>query len=395
MKQLLKENQQLLKTRWAPLLLGANLFISIVWVLVSFAYLQFTNSNMKEVDAYSGSTTDFYALTSLGIAAAVSFYLGLRFALPRNAPMRKHSAYLKVKRYGILIVIFCLALLSILYISKGWSPPFSGADRFATYQDIPPYIKTLAGQVLLVPLLVAYYRNAFRNWESISAIIMGVVFMIITGEKFSGLATYAAALILGLAASGCTAAQIISKKTVAILISVLAVSLSIGYASKESVYKASEERFLIMQGQVWWQASREDQSQPDRLEDIREWMERNLPARLYNEYSSRGVILSMGGLPLFFERHRYFAFPIVIGSLFALGALLGATTTLLTKRQLVLAIIGFKSYIYFGSFLLMGRFNDTATLKFGVYAFFSALIFLVMLWGIKAGPVPNRLNHRQ
>ena len=361
-----KQKSPILTSKWCPIIIGFSFFLALAWAITSFAYLETTTSSMKELNSYSGSTSNFYPLLSLGLISALFFYIGISSSLPRAKEHLTTSKKYKLGNYFAKAFLFTSAILSLIYIAKGWSPLLTGADRFQNYGDINPAIKIIAGQLTSLPIILGALYKSIKNKIFVAAVLSGIVFLIISGEKFSGLIAFTGSLAIGLVAAGLAKQDIPKKKMLIAVIAVFTTSIFLGYQKKDSAYDAAEERFLIMQGQVWWEVSNSKTGMGD-LESIEKWMGNTIPASMYESYASRGVILSMGGVPLVYKSEPVFSFVIIPTISALLGIMLGITAQLLKRKRLISSLVIFKSYIYLSSVFLMGEFSEIESLKFLFY----------------------------
>lgn len=361
-----KQKSPILTSKWCPIIIGFSFFLALAWAITSFAYLETTTSSMKELNSNSGSTSNFYPLLSLGLISALFFFIGISSSLPSAKEYLTTSKKYKLGNYFAKSFLFASAVLSLIYIAKGWSPLLTGADRFQNYGDINPVIKILAGQLTSLPIILGALYKTIKNKIFVAAVLSGIVFLIISGEKFSGLIAFAGSLTIGLVAAGLAKQDIPKKKMLIAVIAVFTISIFLGYQKKDSAYDAAEERFLIMQGQVWWEVSNSKTGMGD-LESIEKWMGNTIPASMYESYASRGVILSMGGVPLIYKSEPIFSFIIIPTISALLGIMLGITAQLLKRRRFISSLVIFKSYIYLSSVFLMGEFSEIESLKFLFY----------------------------
>lgn len=378
-----------LASKWCPLVIGFNFFLALAWAITSFAYLDNTNSSMKELSANSGSTSHFYPLLALGLASAIFFYIGIYISLPNNkdgAPIKKSK---KISNYFATAFFLTSTILSIIYIIKGWSPLLTGTDRFQNFSDINPAIRFISGQLISLPIILGALYTTTKNKIFIAAVLSGIVFLMVGGEKFSGLIAYIGALAIGLISAGLAKEDVPRKKIFIAIIAVFTISVFLGYKQKDSAYDAAEERFLIMQGQVWWEVSNTETGM-GQLESIETWMGNTIPVSMYEDYSSRGVILSMGGVPLIYKNDPLFSFIIIPMISAILGVMLGITVQLLKKKKYISALLIFKSYIYLNSVFLMGEFSEIESLKFAIYLLLPIIPIIIHIKKIKFRTLTKR-----
>lgn len=374
-------NKPILASKWCPIVVGFNFFLAMAWAIVSFTYLDNTTSAMKELSDNSGSTSHFYPLLALGLASTLFFFIGVNVSLPRGkeSPASKNS---KLSNYFATAFFLASSLLSIIYIIKGWSPLISGTDRFQNFSDINPAVRFISGQLISLPIILGALYASTKNKIFLASVFSGIVFLMVSGEKFSGLIAYIGALTIGLISAGLTTKDIPKKKILIAVVSIFTISIFLGYQQKDSAYDAAEERFLIMQGQVWWEVSNTDTSM-GQLESIETWMGNTIPVSMYEDYASRGVVLSMGGVPLIYRNDPMFSFIIVPTISAVLGIMLGIAVQLLKKKKYISALLIFKSYIYLNSIFLMGEFSEMESLKFAIYLLIPVIPIIIHIKKIK------------
>ncbi|MFH6564790.1 DUF6418 domain-containing protein [Pseudomonas kulmbachensis] len=361
-----RQKNLILASKWCPIIVGFSFFLALAWAITSFTYLETTTSSMKELDSNSGSTSNFYPLLALGLLSALFFFIGISSALPNTKESPTNLKRQKFGHYFAKIFLLTSVSLSLIYIAKGWSPLLTGADRFQNYGDINPAIKIIAGQLTSLPIILGALYKSIKKKTFAVAILSGIVFLVISGEKFSGLIAFTGSLTIGLVAAGLAKQDIPKKKMLIAIIAIFTTSIFLGYQNKDSAYDAAEERFLIMQGQVWWEVSN-SKTGTGNLESIEKWMGNAIPASMYESYASRGVVLSMGGVPLIYKSEPVFSFIIIPLISVLLGITLGITAQLLKRKKFISALLVFKSYIYLSSVFLMGEFSEIESLKFVIY----------------------------